>query len=41
MAVNVIDKRLLDLVDPDVAVERISTGHTFTEGPVWHPREST
>jgi len=39
MTVNVIDKRLLDLVDPDVAVERISTGHTFTEGPVWHPRE--
>jgi gluconolactonase len=39
MAVNVVDKRLLDLVDEDVQVDRIATGYVFTEGPVWHPRE--
>jgi sugar lactone lactonase YvrE len=39
MTVNVIDNRLLDLVDVDVSVEKIATGYTFTEGPVWHPRE--
>lgn len=38
MAVLVLDDRLLDLVDPDVPVEKISTGHRFTEGPVWHAR---
>jgi gluconolactonase len=39
MAVVVIDKRLLDLVDEDVKVEKIATGYTFVEGPVWHARE--
>jgi gluconolactonase len=39
MAVVVIDKRLLDLVDEDVKVDKIATGYIFTEGPVWHPKE--
>ena len=29
------DPRLLDLVAPDVPVDRIAGGLTFTEGPVW------
>src|SRR5687768_11061564 len=39
MTINVLDDRLLDLIDPNVTVKRISTGHVFTEGPIWHPRE--
>jgi gluconolactonase len=39
MAVVVLDERLLELVDEDVAVEQITTGYVFTEGPVWHSRE--
>jgi gluconolactonase len=39
MAVVVLDKRLLDLVEEDVAVEKIAGGCVFTEGPVWHSRE--
>ena len=41
MAITVVDKRLLDLVDEDVEVDKISTEHRFTEGPVWHPRDRT
>jgi len=41
MAVEVLDERLKDLVDPDVQVDRIATGYQFTEGPVWHPRNRT
>ncbi len=39
MAVVVLDKRLLDLVDEGVQVDQIATGCTFTEGPLWHPRQ--
>src|SRR5690606_17172009 len=39
MAVVVLDKRLLDLVDEEVQVEKIATGYVFTEGPVWHSKE--
>ena len=39
MAIVALDKRLSDLVDPNVAVEKIATGFVFTEGPVWHSRE--
>jgi gluconolactonase len=41
LAVEVVDKRLLELVDPDVKVEQIATGFVFTEGPVWHSRDRT
>jgi gluconolactonase len=39
VAIVALDKRLLDLVEENVAVERIATGFTFTEGPLWHARE--
>jgi gluconolactonase len=39
VALKILDDRLLDLIDPDYRVERISSGHVFTEGPVWHARE--
>ena len=39
MAVVVFDQRLLELVDEDVAVEKIASGYVFTEGPVWQPKE--
>jgi len=29
--------RLSELVPPDATVERLATGFTFVEGPVWHP----
>jgi gluconolactonase len=29
--------RLLELVSPGAHVERLATGFTFVEGPVWHP----
>lgn len=39
MAVIVNSDALLDLVDIDVEVERLLTGCTFTEGPVWNATE--
>jgi sugar lactone lactonase YvrE len=39
MAVTVLDKRLLDLIDENVQVDKIATGYVFTEGPLWHPKE--
>lgn len=39
MAVDVKSERLTELVDPNVEVERLGTGFTFTEGPIWHPKE--
>jgi gluconolactonase len=29
----------MQLVDENVEIEQLGTGFTFTEGPVWHPRE--
>jgi gluconolactonase len=37
--VEVHDPELLRLIDDDVAVERICGGCTFSEGPIWNPRE--
>lgn len=39
MGVIVNSDALLDLVDRDVEVERLGTGFTFTEGPIWNPEE--
>lgn len=36
---TIVDERVLELVDADYKVERISGGHVFTEGPVWHIHE--
>jgi gluconolactonase len=30
---------IYDLVEEGSAVERLATGFTFTEGPIWHPKE--
>jgi gluconolactonase len=37
MAVQVKSDRLLELVDENAEVERLGTGFTFTEGPIWNP----
>jgi gluconolactonase len=37
MAVQANSPRLLELVDEDAEVERLGTGFTFTEGPIWNP----
>ncbi len=37
MAVIANSDKLFDLVAEDAEVERLATGFTFTEGPVWHP----
>jgi gluconolactonase len=37
MAVQGRADRIFELVDRDVEVERLGTGFTFTEGPIWHP----
>ena len=39
MGVDVRSEKLTRLVDENVEVERLGTGFTFTEGPVWHPRD--
>jgi gluconolactonase len=39
VAVDVRSDKLTELVDPNVEVEQLGTGFTFTEGPIWHPRE--
>ena len=31
------DNQLLRIIGPEITPERIATGFTFTEGPVWHP----
>lgn len=37
MGVIANSDELFELVDKDVEVERLGTGFTFTEGPVWNP----
>jgi len=37
MAISVQSEKLRELVAEDAAVERIATGFTFTEGPIWMP----
>ena len=32
-------EKLWNLVDKNARVERAATGFTFTEGPIWHPRD--
>jgi gluconolactonase len=39
VAVDVKSEKLTELVDPNVEVEQLATGFTFTEGPIWHPTE--
>jgi gluconolactonase len=37
MAVQVNSPTILELVDEDAELERLGTGFTFTEGPLWNP----
>ena len=37
MAVDVKSEKLFELVDQDAQVEKLATGFTFTEGPIWNP----
>ena len=39
MAVVALDRRLGELVDMEVAIEKIGGGFVFTEGPIWQARE--
>jgi gluconolactonase len=32
--------RFWELVDPSAQLDRIATGFTFTEGPIWHPLQN-
>ena len=36
MAINVKSQKLEQLIDPSSEVERVATGFTFTEGPIWN-----
>lgn len=38
-AIEVKDRRLLELVEQDAVVETLAETFEFTEGPIWHPRE--
>ena len=37
MTLQVNTPSLLELVDEDAELERLGTGFTFTEGPIWNP----
>jgi gluconolactonase len=37
--VDVRSEQLTQLVDENVEIEQLGTGFTFTEGPIWHPRD--
>ena len=39
MSHEVLDPAFRDLIDENAPVERLGTGFTFTEGPIWHPLE--
>ncbi|MEM9278351.1 MAG: isochorismatase family protein, partial [Pseudomonadota bacterium] len=35
----VVDQKFLDLIDEYAPISQVGTGFTFTEGPIWNPRE--
>lgn len=39
MAITVKSEALTELIDPGAEVERVATGFTFTEGPIWNQQE--
>jgi gluconolactonase len=39
MGIEVKSDKLAELVDPGAEVERVATGFTFTEGPIWNHAE--
>jgi gluconolactonase len=39
MSHTALRREFSDLIDLDAPVERLAGGFTFTEGPIWHPRD--
>jgi gluconolactonase len=39
LAITVKSQALEELIDPEAEVERLATGFTFTEGPIWNKQE--
>lgn len=39
MSHTALRREFEDLIELDAPVERLASGFTFTEGPIWHPRE--
>ena len=39
MAIEIKSQVLEELIDPGAEVERVATGFTFTEGPIWNQRD--
>jgi gluconolactonase len=39
MSHTALRREFSDLIDLDAAVDRLAGGFTFTEGPIWHPRD--
>jgi gluconolactonase len=39
MSHTTLRREFSDLIDPDAPVDRLATGFTFTEGPIWHPHD--
>ena len=39
MSVEAKSEQVWDLVDSGASVDKVATGFTFTEGPIWHPRD--
>ena len=37
LAVEAKSETIYELVEEGATVERLATGFTFTEGPIWHP----
>ena len=39
MSHTALRREASDLIDLDASVDRLAGGFTFTEGPIWHPRD--
>jgi sugar lactone lactonase YvrE len=39
MSVEAKSDQIWDLLEADASVDQVATGFTFTEGPIWHPRD--
>ena len=39
MSHSALRREFSDLIDLDTPVERLASGFTFTEGPIWHPHD--
>ncbi|MEM8650130.1 MAG: gluconolactonase, partial [Pseudomonadota bacterium] len=35
----IVDRKFLELIDEYAPISQLGTGFTFTEGPIWNPRE--